>query len=70
MVNGHIRLVFSKTSVTLRLPYEYARLDTKLKTIGKYGLRNKCEVWLVNYALAKSRKVVRELLILYEKDER
>ena len=35
---------------------------------GKYGLRNKCEIWRVTYTLARIRKAARELLTLEEKD--
>merc|ERR1712150_179826 len=44
--------------------------DQELKLIGEYGLRNKKEVWRVNYALAKIRKASRDLLTLEEKDPR
>merc|ERR1712059_171063 len=37
---------------------------------GEYGLRNKREVWRVNYSLAKIRSAARDLLTLEEKDGR
>lgn len=48
------------------LGYEgiYTRLPTELKLVGEYGLKNKREVWRVQYALAKIRKRARELLTL------
>merc|ERR1712034_93614 len=44
--------------------------DQELKLIGEYGLRNKREVWRVNYSLAKIRSAARDLLTLEEKDGR
>lgn len=42
--------------------------DGRLKYVGMYGLKNKKEVWRVQYLLAKIRKAARELLILPEND--
>jgi len=40
-----------------------------MKIIGEYGLKNKREVWRVQYALARIRSAARTLLTLEEKDE-
>ena len=42
----------------------------RLKYVGLFGLKNKKEVWRVQYMLAKIRKAARELLILPENDSR
>jgi len=44
------------------------RTRNRLKCVGMYGLKNKKEVWRVQYLLAKIRKAARELLILPEND--
>jgi small subunit ribosomal protein S9e len=54
----------SKTSSTPRRPYEKERIDSELQLIGKYGLKNKREVWRVLLTLSKFRKAARELLTL------
>merc|ERR1711862_712974 len=46
---------------------EKERLDGEMKIVGEYGLKNKREVWRVNYALAKIRTAARTLLTLDEK---
>ncbi|KZZ86680.1 40S ribosomal protein S9 [Ascosphaera apis ARSEF 7405] len=61
-------IVYSKTYKVPRRPYESARLDSELKIIGEYGLRNKREVWRVQLTLSKIRRAARELLTLDEKD--
>merc|ERR1712187_666603 len=48
---------------------EKERLDAEMKDVGVYGLKNKREVWRVNFALAKIRTAARHLLTLEEKDE-
>ncbi|CAD8048628.1 unnamed protein product [Paramecium sonneborni] len=60
----------SKTSDTPRKPFEKERLDNELQIIGKYGLKNKREVWRVQLTLARIRKAARELLTLDPKDPR
>ncbi|KAI5293636.1 40S ribosomal protein S9 [Ascosphaera acerosa] len=61
-------IVYSKTYKVPRRPYESARLDSELKVIGEFGLRNKREVWRVQLTLSKIRRAARELLTLDEKD--
>ncbi|KAJ8903358.1 hypothetical protein NDN08_004466 [Rhodosorus marinus] len=58
----------SKTSRVPRRPFEKDRIDSELKLVGKYGLKNKREVWRVGLVLSKIRTTARELLTLDEKD--
>nr|OQO32388.1 40S ribosomal protein S9 [Rachicladosporium sp. CCFEE 5018] len=58
----------SKTYKVPRRPFESARLDSELKTVGEYGLRNKREVWRVMLTLSKIRRAARQLLTMDEKD--
>ena len=60
----------SRTFATPRRPYEKERLDQEMQVIGKYGLKNKREVWRVQMTLAHLRKAARELLTLDERDPR
>lgn len=59
-----------KTSRTPRRPFEKQRIDTEMKIIGEFGLKNKREVWRTQLTLAKIRKAARSLLTLDEKDPR
>mmetsp|Transcript_2793 Transcript_2793/g.4890 ORF Transcript_2793/g.4890 Transcript_2793/m.4890 type:complete len:193 (+) Transcript_2793:97-675(+) len=54
----------SKTSRTPRRPFEKERIDSELELVGKYGLKNKREVWRVKYILSKIRSAARDLLTL------
>ena len=60
----------SKTSVKPKRPFEKERLDSELLLIGKYGLKNKREVWRTQYLLTRIRKAARELLTLEKNDPR
>merc|ERR1712205_21340 len=51
-----------------RRPFEKERLDAELKIVGEFGLRNKRELWRVQFALNKLRNAARVLLTLDEKD--
>lgn len=45
-------------------PYQKARLESELVLVGKYGLRNKREIWRARTKLGTYRKQARELLAL------
>ena len=62
------RFADSKTFKKPRRPFEKERLDNELKTVGEFGLRNKRELWRVQFALNKLRNASRLLLTLDEKD--
>jgi len=51
-------------------PFEKERLESEMKIVGQYGLKNKREVWRVQWALTKIRAAAGSLLTLDEKDER
>merc|ERR1719408_395812 len=58
-----------KTFRKPKRPFEKERLDAEMKIVGEYGLKNKREVWRVQYALARIRTAARHLLTLDEKSE-
>merc|ERR1719326_1940621 len=58
-----------KTFRKPKRPFEKERLDSEMKIVGEYGLKNKREVWRVQYALARIRTAARLLLTLDEKNE-
>jgi small subunit ribosomal protein S9e len=59
---------YSKVYSVPRRPYEKERLDRELRLCGQYGLKNKKEVWRLQYTLARMRKTARILLTLPEND--
>jgi hypothetical protein len=64
---GIVLLLFNIDSTTYnapRRPFEKERIDNELQLVGKFGLRNKREVWRVHLTLSKFRKAARELLTL------
>merc|ERR1719326_404798 len=60
---------YGKTFRKPKRPFEKDRLDAEMKVIGEYGLKNKREVWRVQFALAKIRTAARKLLTLDETDD-
>merc|ERR1719409_2311176 len=59
---------FSKPNKPPRRPFEKERLDSELKLLGNFGLKNKKEIWRCRLVLAKIRSTARELLTRDEKD--
>ena len=59
-----------REALAVHRPFEKERLDSELLLIGKYGLKNKREVWRTQYLLTRIRKAARELLTLEKDDPR
>merc|ERR1712066_821958 len=50
---------YGKTFRKPKRPFEKERLGGEMKIVGEYGLKNKREVWRVQYALAKIRSAAK-----------
>jgi len=61
---------FSRTFKNPLRPYEKERMTQELKLVGEYGLKNKREVWRVQYTISKIRNAARALLQLPENDQK
>jgi len=59
---------YGKVAKNPKRPYEKERIDNELLLIGNYGLKNKNEIWRVQYMLARIRAAARGLLTLAEND--
>ena len=66
---GDIKKNRKKYSSPLK-PWEKDRIAEELKLIGKYGLRNKKEIWRLNYKLSNFRRRARRTLTLSEEDRK
>ena len=60
--------IYSKTVKTPLNPFAKDRLDEELQIVGKFGLKNKREVWRAKYQVSQFRRAARILLTLEEKD--
>ncbi|MHA1785798.1 MAG: 30S ribosomal protein S4 [Candidatus Helarchaeota archaeon] len=66
---GDIKKNRKKYSSPLK-PWEKERINEELKLIGKYGLRNKKEIWRLNYKLSNYRRRARRMLTLSKEQRR
>jgi len=48
------------------VPFEKARIDSELKYLGEYGLRNKRELWKTRFQLSNFRRMARDLKTMPE----
>lgn len=51
------------------VPFEKARIDSELKYLGEYGLRNKTEFWKARSILSKFRRIARDLKTMPENQQ-
>jgi small subunit ribosomal protein S9e len=59
---------YSKTYSVPKRAYDSARLDSELKLVGEYGLKNKREIYRIGLQLSKIRRAARDLLTRDEHD--
>ncbi|MHA1275637.1 MAG: 30S ribosomal protein S4 [Candidatus Helarchaeota archaeon] len=53
---------------TPRHPWQKDRLDSELRILGRYGLRNKREIWKMKTKIDKFRSTAKSLLALSERE--
>ncbi|OQS54143.1 RPS9 [Ecytonucleospora hepatopenaei] len=58
-----------KIATTPRNPWEKSRIIKELQLLGKYGLRNKKELWTILTISKKDKEQARKLLITTDKEE-
>ncbi|KAG6551132.1 hypothetical protein Mapa_007367 [Marchantia paleacea] len=68
MVHVAVYRNYGKIFKNPRKSFKKERLGAELKLVGEYDLRNKHELWRVQYALSKIRNNARQLLTLENKN--